>query len=166
MFTATIWLSFRISSSKSCTLGGFKLFPFMYMPTPSVENHTWYVVFNRFSYELSYKLFPSAAAAGILSLGCRTADVGLLSVIDGVNCSRYIDDYKICYLLESDSEQTTFGTRPCASVSSCASCCCCCRCPVVPSACCSCLFLAAAAASPTCYCCVGWLRLWLALVRW
>ena len=39
---------------------------------------------------LSYKLFPSAAAAGILSLGCRTADVGVLSVIDSVDGSQFV----------------------------------------------------------------------------
>ena len=49
--------------------------------------------------ELSDKLlrvFPSAAAAGILSLDCRTADIRLLSVKDGVDRSRYIDDYTTC----------------------------------------------------------------------
>ena len=65
------------------------------MPALSVENPTSY---NCLSYELSYKLFPSVAAAGILSLGCRTADVGLLSVIDGDDCSQYVDDYKVWYL--------------------------------------------------------------------
>ena len=52
-------------------------------------------MFNCLSYELSYKLFPSVAAAGILYLACRTADIGLLSVIDGIDCSQYIDDYRM-----------------------------------------------------------------------
>ena len=50
-------------------------------------------IFNCFSYDLNYKLFASPAAASILSLGCGIPDVGLRSVIDDVNCSRYIDDY-------------------------------------------------------------------------
>ena len=65
------------------------------MPALSVENPTSY---NCLSYELSYKLFPSVAAAGILSLGCRTADFGLLSVVEGVAYSQYLEDCKIWYL--------------------------------------------------------------------
>ena len=40
--------------------------------------------------------FVSAAATGILSLGCRTGDFGLLSVMDGVDCSRYLDHKMWC----------------------------------------------------------------------
>ena len=49
---------------------------------------------------MSYKLLicASAAATGTLSLGCRTADFSLLNRMNGVDCSRYLDDHEIWYV--------------------------------------------------------------------
>ena len=60
-----------------------------------MEHPTWYVLC--LNYELSDELFPGVAAAGIVSLGFRNADVGPLSVIFRVDCHQYID-YNIWYL--------------------------------------------------------------------